>query len=55
MSLLGYRKWSVAVFGIAGAVFLSWFGMLDTQAAALIGTVVTGYLGANVGQKVVSE
>lgn len=47
------RKFFVALAGIAAGSALAYLGKLDAPAAGLIGTIVSGYLAANVGQKAV--
>lgn len=47
MKLTGYRKWSVAVIGIAAAFAAALLGKLTTELATLIGTIVTGYYAVN--------
>lgn len=47
------RKFLVTLVGLAAAVTLSYLGKLDATNAALIGTLVSAYLGSNVTQKAV--
>jgi type IV secretory pathway VirB2 component (pilin) len=47
----GYRKFTVALVGIAAGTALAYFGKLDAPAASLIGGIVGGFVAANASQK----
>jgi hypothetical protein len=51
----GYRKVAVALVGIVVGGALSYLGKLDTPTATLIGSIVTGYLSANVTKGVLAK
>ena len=50
--MLGHRKFIITLLSLSAAVFLAWFDKLDTQAASVIGAVLSAYNAANVLAKV---
>jgi len=49
--MMGYRKLTATLAGIAAATLLAWFGKLDGPAATVIGSIVGSYLAINVATK----
>ena len=50
--MLGHRKFIITLLSLSAAVLLAWFNKLDTQAATVIGAVLSAYNAANVLSKV---
>jgi hypothetical protein len=48
------RKLLIVVLGMAAGSALAYLGKLDAATAALIGSLVSGYLASNVSQKVMA-
>lgn len=49
--MMGYRKLSAVLAGIAAVVVLAWFGKADAAPMAAIGSMVTAYLAINLAGK----